>query len=89
MKQNEKIYVTMTDKFLSGWGMAAGKINKLIFECDTWEEAQIVEENAKNRSEMKDINIATKKPYYTPKKYYAQMKDKNEYPNWYEKGYFK
>jgi hypothetical protein len=82
-------YVTMTDTFLSGWGKAEGKINKLIFECATYEEAEIVAENAKQRSEMKYIKITSKKPYYNPKNYLVQVKTKEEYPNWYKKGFFK
>jgi len=27
--KNQRYYVTMTDKFMSGWGMAANKTNKL------------------------------------------------------------
>ena len=45
-------YVTMTDKFMSGWGMAQGKINKLVLECETYEDAETVYNNACNRSEM-------------------------------------
>ena len=82
-------YVTMTDKILSGWGIAEGKINKLIFECETLEEARIVAENAKNRGDQKYININSKKPYYNNNKYYTQTKTKEVYPNWYKQGYFK
>lgn len=78
------IYVTMTDKFMSGWGMAKGKINKLIFECENWEEAQTVAQNAEKRGDQSYINIRTSKPYYSPKKYYAQIKTKEDYPLWYE-----
>lgn len=59
-----KIYVTMTDKFMSGWGMAANKTNKLIIVCDNWQQAEIIERNAQKRSEMKYINICMKKPRY-------------------------
>lgn len=38
-------YVTMTDNFMSGWGDAEGKINKLSIECDDCDEAEIVAEN--------------------------------------------
>lgn len=62
--KKHKYYVTMTDKFMSGWGKAQGKTNKLVIECDTWEQAQLIEKNANKRSEMKYINICTKKPYY-------------------------
>ena len=57
-------YVTMTDKFMSGWGMAKGKINKLIIECRTIEQAVQIESAAKKRGEMRYINIRTTKPYY-------------------------
>jgi len=60
----KKIYVTMTDKFMSGWGMAQGKTNKFIIECDNWEQAEIIERNARKRSEMKYVNICTSKPRY-------------------------
>lgn len=64
MTTTKKIYVTMTDKFMSGWGMAANKTNKFIIVCDNWEQAEIIERNAKKRSEMKYINICINKPRY-------------------------
>lgn len=57
-------YVTMTDKFMSGWGMAEGKINKLIIECETYEEAETIERNARNRNEMKFVHVTRTKPRY-------------------------
>ena len=57
-------YVTMTDKFMSGWGMAKGKINKLVIQCQTYEQAVQIESSAKKRGEMRYINIRTTKPYY-------------------------
>ena len=70
---------------MSGWGQARGKINKLIFECETYKEAEIVEQNANNRTNMKHINICSTKPkYYNGKEgYFVQVKDKDIYPNWY------
>ena len=62
--KNKKYYVTMTDKFMSGWGMAANKTNKLIIVCDTYEQAEIIERNANKRNEMKYVNICTSKPRY-------------------------
>lgn len=59
---NKKYWVSMTDKFMSGWGMAEGKTNKLVIECDNYEQAYIIEQNAKRRSEMKHINICINKP---------------------------
>ena len=57
-------YVTMTDKFMSGWGAAAGKINKLVIECETYDQAEQIERAAKTRREMKRVGIRTSKPYY-------------------------
>jgi hypothetical protein len=54
----------MTDKFLSGWGKAQGKTNKFIIECETLQQAETIEKNAQKRSEMKYINICSKKPRY-------------------------
>jgi hypothetical protein len=85
---NKKVYVTMTDSFLSGWGRAEGKINKLVFECDSKEEAFTVMENAEARGDQKYINYTYKKPYYSPSRYLAQFKTKEEYGKWYEKGAF-
>lgn len=84
----EKSFVVMTDKSLSGWGKSQGKINKLIFTCDNLEQAEIVQQNAKNRSDMKFINITRKKPEYDSERYYVQEKNINEYPKWYEKDAF-
>ena len=84
----KKYYVTMTDTFMSNWGSAEGKINKLIFECDNYNEADIVYKNAKNRSEMKYVNITVNKPRYSGTRYLVQKKTKADYPSWYEKNYF-
>lgn len=81
-------FVTMTDKFMSGWGEATGKINKLIFVCDSYEQAEIVEQNANNRKDMKYVNICSTKPHYSSERYYPQVKTIEDYPRWYEKNYF-
>ena len=72
-------WVTMTDKFMSGWGLAENKINKLVIECENYAMAQIVENNAENRSEMKYINIVTKKPYYNKDRYVVNYHDKSPF----------
>ena len=82
---SEKYYVTMTDSFLSGWGMADGLINKLVIECHSWNEAQTVMQNAEDRTDMKRINVTSKKPYYRPGKYYVSWKDRDEYGTWFRK----
>ena len=52
-------YITMTDKFMSGWGEADNKINKLVFICKDIKEALIVKDNAEHREEQKYINICS------------------------------
>ena len=66
---NKKYYVSMTDKFLSGWGHAKNKINKYLITCDTYEQAETIEKNAHKRNEMKYINIHSTKPYYNKYRY--------------------
>lgn len=82
------IYVTMTDKFMSGWGHSNNKINKLVFECDSKQEAFTVMENAEKRGDQKHINIATNRPSYPAHSHYTQFKTKEDYPKWYEEGAF-
>ena len=86
-------YVTMTDKFMSGWGMAKNLINKLILKCNNYDEAIKVEKYAQSRGDQKYINICSNKPNYYRKtfgkdytlgNYYVQIKDKNDMPNWYK-----
>lgn len=71
-------WVSMTDTFMSGWGKAQGKINKYVVACDTLEQAETIERNAKKRSEMKSISVHSKMPYYTPTRYVVTWKDYNE-----------
>lgn len=91
-------YVTMTDKFMSGWGMARSRTNKLVFLCDTFDEAKTVADNAEARSDQKYVNICCNRPAYYRSTmgddyevngYYVQNKTRDDYPSWYEAGYFK
>ena len=61
------MYVTMTDKFLSGWGKAEGKIAKYVYECKDYNEVLIVSDNAEKRKDQKCINWCVRKPYYSSK----------------------
>ena len=72
------MYVTMNDKFMSGWGMADGKINKLVIACETWDQATAIERAARDRGEMRYINITNKKPYYNPARFYVSEKSFSE-----------
>lgn len=89
MAVERKIYVSMTDTFLSGWGEAKDKINKYIIGCDTIEEALIIKDNALDRGDMKSIKIHKKKPVFDEEKILPSWKDKEDCENWLEKDYFK
>ena len=86
---NTIYYVSMTDHAMRGWGRAEGKLNKLVFTCDSHEEATIVITNAKERPEMKRINISTNKPHYNNTRYLVQYKAKANGGCWYVKDHFK
>lgn len=73
--QQQFWYVTMTDRFMSGWGSAEGKINKFIVECETRRQADIIRYNALKRSEMKYVNVVPFKiPYYDKDKYVLSIR---------------
>jgi len=67
-------YVWMTDKFMSGWGPAYGKLNKYVVKCDTLEQAECIFKNAQTREEMKSVNYGRKLPYFSESKYKVSMK---------------
>lgn len=81
-------YVTMTDKFMSGWGEARNRTNKLVIECETYAEAETVEANARRRSEMKYVNIRMAKPYYNESRYCVSRHDKSDYGTWFKPNQF-
>ena len=72
------IFVTMNDKFMSGWGGAQGKINKYVVECESREQADQIVAAARRRSEMKHISMTTKLPKYSPSKYVVSMRKFDE-----------
>lgn len=77
------VYVTMTDKFMSGWGMAEGKINKLVIECGDSVQAEKIADYARNnRDEMKYINITYNKPSYNSSKYITSWKVYSQMTGW-------
>ena len=61
-----KLYVRMTDTFMSGWGRAEGKTNVLVIECDTWEQALAIRQAARDRREMRRIAICGSLPRSRP-----------------------
>ncbi len=80
-------YVSMTDRFMSGWGKADSKINKLVIECETKEEADIVKGNAKGRSEMSEVVVFKERPEYGDD-VLVSFKTKVDYPSWFEANRF-
>lgn len=75
-------YVTATDKFLSGWGMATGKVHKLIVVCKSMEQARRVEKNMKKDRTLSRVNIALDKPYYPKGKYTTKTINAENAPLW-------
>jgi len=65
----------MTDKFMSGWGRAEGKINKYVIGVNSYEEAQTIKKKARSRPEMKYINIRNRKPYYNKRRFFVSRKN--------------
>ena len=57
-------YVSMTDKFMSGWGASSGKNNKYIVECETLAEAETIEKAARQRPEMRRISVHARMPSF-------------------------
>ena len=77
----------MTDKFMSNWGCAENKINKLVLECKDMKEANIVYKNAVEHTDMSRVNICQNKPNYDDSKILTSFKTIKEYPAWYEWGF--
>lgn len=75
-------FVTATDKFLSGWGKADNKINKIVVEVDNYQDAQKAYDKLMKRNDMKYVNISSSMPYYSSHKYYVSMYDLNNNYDW-------
>lgn len=60
MEKTEKIYVWATDKFLSGWGVAEGKIHKQVAECDNWDEANAMIDGFNSSDDFKNTGFSKK-----------------------------
>jgi len=80
-------YVLANDEFMSGWGPAEGKTNTIILPADSYEEAEIIADNAKARSEMKRVRIVSNKPKLQGHVIYSLM-NRREAARWYTRGGF-
>ena len=57
MTDTKPVYVNMTDRFMSGWGLAPRR-SHLCIRCETYAQAKAIERAARDRSEMRRISIA-------------------------------
>lgn len=70
-------YVSMIDSFMSGWGRAEGKFSVVVVKCSTRSEAEECKKLCATRSDMKNIEISSVKPYCYehPEKYDVEERD--------------
>ena len=59
---NAEWYVSMTDRFMSGWGRAQGMTNTHVILCDDIHDADRIERRASEREEMERVTITRNKP---------------------------
>ena len=64
LMQQSKYFVIMKDKALSGWGGAENKINRFVVGCNSYNDALLIQGNAKLRDEMSCIRISDKLPLH-------------------------
>lgn len=65
-------FVTMTDKFLSGWGCAQNKTAKRVIICKDHQQAEEVYDRIiarQPRCQMIYVNVTPTLPYYSPSRY--------------------
>ena len=79
----EKIYVTATDKLMSGWGLAENKISKVVCVCDGKVEAFRVMDNLKRQNGMKYINYSYNEPRYSSRRYVVSFYNRDNAPLWF------
>jgi len=79
-------YVIMIDSFMSGWGKAPGR-SYIAIAVDNQEEADIVMQNARKRSEMKSIRLRKKLPKVSEGDH-LKVTDKHDFGNWFQPGAF-
>ena len=59
-------YVLSTDTFMSGWGPARGRKNRLILPCESEDEAEDVADYARSRTDTAHVRITRQKPRLRP-----------------------
>lgn len=78
-----KVYVRMTDKFMSGWGACENKRNVLVIVCDDWRQAEAIRRAALDRSEMQRVAIVGDMPRARRGVLYS-VKTFADMPGWHE-----
>jgi hypothetical protein len=86
-KKKYPYYVRMEDTLMSSPGKTGESGSIIYIGCDTKREAAIVEDNAKSREEMKDIEIVNEITDHGPG-FFVQFKDKSDIPKWFESRFF-
>lgn len=82
-------YVVARDTFMSGWGMSKGRDNWVVLPCQSDEEATIVLENARRRTDMVEAHITEsladllRRPDIT-----VSLFDREDADRWYTPGGF-
>ena len=65
-----EVFVTMSDKFMSGWGMATNKIAKRVIICQNSSDAFTLRDRLYNpKYGMKYVNVTFELPKYSNTKY--------------------
>ena len=78
------MYVSMTDKALSGWGDAKNRISKIVYELPYPNLfLDKVLNNAENNNDMIHVSVCEKKPYYSAKKYNVSYRTIETHPSMY------
>ncbi len=72
-------YVCANDKFMSGWGDARGKINTLIFPCDTILEVDRIMNVLESNDSMRYVRVCYTKPRLKPSGYLYQVKESKDW----------
>jgi hypothetical protein len=82
------LYVLANDSFMSGWGMAEGLTNTVVLACESYEEAEVVADNARARSDMRRVRIVGEKPRLRRGVLYSFM-SRDDADRWYRPGSFR
>ena len=82
-------YVTSRDTYMSGWGPAKGKNNRLIFGANDKEQVTNLKRNMRKRGDQDQIKVHNKIPKLDFKRDYVQSKGlgtefEKSYTKWYE-----